>query len=179
MKYFTPELIQRIQADNFDVYLKAYHEWEQAIVRSERRWKRIRPSFPKEVQRFNDERVCLHDARLWSMGRDGETLLMVLEPEPPAQTLVFLTFTLNGEPIIDRKALPGRKEHDWVEWMYEEWDVDRQKRCWFEVLLSNGWSVKLCFRDFHYRIAQRLFPVPKPPAEVMTPPPQSSLPQTA
>jgi hypothetical protein len=179
MKYFTPELLTRIQSLDDNTANAADRDWERAIVRSNRRWKKIKQVFPKEVERFEETPICLHDARLLSMGLEGETFIMVLQPELPAQTLVELTFTLEREPVIDRQAVPGHKESDWVEWMYEEWDIDRQKRCWFEVLLSNGWSVKLCFRDFHYRIAQRLFPVPKLPAGVAAPSPQTPLPQTA
>ena len=43
-------------------------------------------------------------------------------------------------------------------WLYEEWDVDRQGRRWFEVLLSNGWTVKLRFRDFQFLIVRQLSP---------------------
>jgi hypothetical protein len=75
--------------------------------------------------------------------------------------MVVLTFTLEDEPVIDDAALPDYKSTTWVVWLYEEFDLDRRKRCSFEVLLSNGWSVKLIFRDFQYLIAQRLFPVPK------------------
>jgi hypothetical protein len=179
MKYFTPDLLTRINSLDEEVMDAADEEWERAIKRYRRRITQIKEALPAGVQHFRRNHVCLHDARLLSIGREGETFSMVLQPEPPAQTLVELTFTLEREPVIDRQAVPGHRESDWVEWMYEEWDIDRQKRCWFEVLLSNGWSVKLCFRDFHYRIAQRLFPVPKPPAGVTAPSPQTPLPQTA
>jgi hypothetical protein len=161
MKFFTPELLDRIRSLDDEVADAAHEEWERAIVRSNRRWKKIKTAFPNEVQRFEDNHVCLHDARLLSIGHEGGTFVMVLEPEPPAQTMVILTFILNGEPVVDPAALPGRSDSDWVTWMYEEFDLDRQKKCWFEVLLSNGWSVKLPFRDFYYLVAQKLFPVPK------------------
>ncbi|HYT93949.1 MAG TPA: hypothetical protein VEL76_34840, partial [Gemmataceae bacterium] len=160
-KYFTPDLIQRGNSLDDDVADAANDEWERAIVRSNRRWKTIRNAFPKAVQRFDENQVCLHDAQLLSMGRQGDTFVMVLQPEPPAQTMVLLTFTLDDEPVIDTKALPDRENYAYVTWMYEEFDLDRRKRCTFEVLLSNGWSVKLLFRDFQYLITQQLFPVPQ------------------
>jgi hypothetical protein len=39
-------------------------------------------------------------------------------------------------------------------WLYEEFDVDRKQRCMFEVLLSNGWSVRLPFRDLDYLLTR-------------------------
>jgi hypothetical protein len=160
MKYFTPELLSHLQSADDDLFEKAHDDWERAIVRSERRWKNIRAAFPAAVQRFNDDSVCLHDADLLSIGQERDRLVIVVQPEPPARTLVVLTFTLDGEPVIDPTALPGREGVTRPSWMYEEWDLDRQKRCLFEVLFTNGWSVKLRFRDFQYLIAQRLFPVP-------------------
>jgi hypothetical protein len=127
MKFFTPTLLGRVQSLDDDVALPAHDEWERAIVRSNRRWKKIKIAFPKEVQHFDDGCICLHDARLLSIGREGDTFVMVLEPEPPAQTMVVLTFTLNGEPVIDPRALPGCSNSVWVTWMYEEFDVDRKK----------------------------------------------------
>jgi hypothetical protein len=179
MKYFTPELLSRIASLDDDVSVEAHHEWERAIVRSRRNWQKIKAAVPAEVQRFKNEHVCLHDAQLLSMARHGETLVMVLEPEPPSQNAVLLTFTLDGEPVIDPKALPDYQESNFVTWMYEEFDLDRHKKCWFEVLLSNGWSVKLRFRDFQFWIGQRLFPVPKARADSALPSAQPVVPQSA
>src|SRR5262249_40619968 len=142
MKYFTLELLAAVQSEDEDISADAHHEWERAIVRSERRWRKIRDTFPQTVQQFNDDSVCLHDAELLSIGRQGDRLAMVLQPEPPAQTMVVLTFTLDGEPSIHPQALPGREDRTFVTWMYEEWDLDRQGRFWFEVLFTNGWCVK-------------------------------------
>src|SRR5262245_49494430 len=160
MKYFTPELLERGASLDNDVADAAEDEWEQALVRYRRRWKKIRPFFPKEAQRFRDESVCLHDAEVLGMGRQGKTWIVTVQPEPPARSLVTLTFTLDGEPTIDPAALPPEGEGAPITWMYEEFDLDRHKQCWFEVLLSNGWSVRLPFRDFRFLIAQRILPAP-------------------
>jgi hypothetical protein len=176
MKYFTPELLREVQSDDEDVSADAHDKWDRAIARYHRHWRKIRAAFPKSVQRFNDDSVCLHDAEVLSIGREGDQFVMVLQPEPPAQTMVVLTFTLDDESVIDPQALPGREGRTWAHWMYEEWDLDRQKRPTFEVLLGNGWSVKLRFRDFQYLIAQRIFPVPEvrsDPAFPPAPPPVS------
>jgi hypothetical protein len=158
MKYFTPELLERVASLDDDVADDAQDEWERAIVRSNRHWQKIKKAFPAAVRRFEEDHVCLHDAQVLRMGRDGDTFVMVLEMEPPSRNLVVLTFTLDGEPEIDPRALPAQREHEFVTWLYEEWDLDRGKRCRFDVLLSNGWSVRLCFREFQYLILPPILP---------------------
>jgi hypothetical protein len=158
MKYFTPELLERIASPDDAVADTANLEWERAIVRSKQHWPRIQAAFPEDVRLFEQEAVCLHDAQVLSMGAEGETFVAVLQREPPAEKLVLLTFTLVEEPVIDPHAIEGHGDHDFVTWLYEEWDLDRRKRCCFEVLLSNGWSVRLRFRDFHFQILPRILP---------------------
>jgi hypothetical protein len=175
MKYFTPELIGRFQSPDDDLIEEIHEEWERAIVRSDRRWQKIRGAFPAAVHRFDDDHVCLHDAELLSIGQEGDRFVIVVQPEPPARTVVILTFTLDGEPTIDQTALPGREGRTHALWMYEEWDLDSQKRRLFEVLFTNGWSVKLRFRDFQYRIARRLFPVLTTAADPAFPPAQPAV----
>ena len=158
MNYFTPDLLTRINSLDEETSDKADDDWELAIKRYNRRMARIKDKLPGGARQFEDNPICLHDARLLRMARNGDSLVMVLETEPPAQSLVVLTFVMYAEPEIDRFALPGRSESDWVEWEYEEWDVDRSGRCSFEVLFSNGWSVKLPVRDFHFVIGQQILP---------------------
>src|SRR6516165_7257057 len=148
MKYFTPDLLARFKSADEDVFAEAHEEWDQAIRRYHRRLAKIKGTLPEGVRRFRAEHLCLHDAQVLRMGRQGDSFIMVLETEPPEQQLVVLTFTVDEEPQIDRSVLPGREDSSFVTWLYEEWDLDRRNRGGFEVLLSNGWSVKLRFRDF-------------------------------
>jgi hypothetical protein len=158
MKYFTPELVAGFQSPDEDGFVEAHEEWERAIQRYHRRLAKIKARLPKGVQQFRENHVCLHDAQLLRMARRGDSLVMVLETEPPARDLVVLTFVLNGEPEIDRSALQGYDESNPAYWLYEEWDVARSGQCSFEVLLSNGWSVKLAVRNFHFVIGHRILP---------------------
>jgi hypothetical protein len=159
MRYFTPELLSRIRSLDEDVSAAAHQEWERALVNYQRRWAKIKAAFPEGVRRFEEDPVCLHDAQVLSMGQQGDTFAIVSQLEPPSRQLVVLTFTLDEEPIIETTAFPGKKESSYISWMYEEFDVDRRKKCWFRLLLSNGWVVKLCFRDFQCLIAQTILPV--------------------
>ena len=100
MKYFTPELLERLGSLDDEVADAAHAEWERALVRHRRRWQKIKAAFPEGVQDFEAESVCLHDAQVLSMGRHGETFVIVLKMEPPSETMALLTFTLADNPLI-------------------------------------------------------------------------------
>jgi hypothetical protein len=155
MKYFTPELLNRVRSRDDDVSGPAHADWERAIKRYHRRWRQIQARFPVSVQRFRQQ-LCLHDAQVLGMAQHDAEFLMVVQLEPPAQTLVFLTFTLPENPQNDRNALLGGPDSSYLTWMYEEFDLDRQQNCYFEVLLSNGWAVRLRFRDFKFLTGDNL-----------------------
>jgi hypothetical protein len=158
MKYFTPALLERLASPDDEVADAAHGEWERARARWKRRWPKIKSAFPETVRRFEAASVCLHDARVLSLVRNGETLVVVLQREVPAQDVVLLTFTLAEEPVIGTEGVPGHGDGHVVAWLYEEWDIDRRGRCWFAVLLSNARSVRLCFRDFQFLILPQILP---------------------
>lgn len=153
MKYFTPELYVRGNSRDASVVHGIERDWERAIKRSRRRWNKIKAAFPRGVRRFEDAGICLHDAELRHMAQEGTRFVMVLEMERPARNLVILTFALIGEPEINTTALPAHLRSQRSIWLYEEFDLDRDKRCCFEVVLTNGWTVKLRFRDFQFMLA--------------------------
>jgi hypothetical protein len=164
MKYFTPDLLERVGSLDDEIADAAHEEWERALVRCRRRWQKIKAAFPRAVQRFEAESVCLHDAQVLSMGRQGYTFVIVLKMEPPSDEMVLLTFDLAGDPRIDPTAVAGHGDDHFVTWMYEEWDLDRNQKCQLEVLLSNGWSVRLPFRDFQYLVGRDLLATRNGPA---------------
>ena len=158
MKYFTPQLLGRVRSANEAVAAKALVDWDQAITRSQRRWQKIKTAVPKNVRRFEADTVCLHAAQVLSMGRRSELFVLVAETEPPRQELVILTFFLDKEPLIEQADLVDRSTTGFVMWLYEEWDLDRRGNCRFDLLLSNGWVLKLRYRDFQYLVVQRIRP---------------------
>jgi hypothetical protein len=158
MKYFTPKHYPRGNSTN-DIDARGIEEeWERALRGYRRHWNRIRHAFPKTVHRFMAENICLHEAHVLSITSDHKKLVMVLQMEPPSRELVMLSFTLSGDLEIDQAALPNRGESPIVAWLYEEWDLDPRGACWFEVLLSNGWALKLPFREFRYSISEQQLP---------------------
>ena len=117
-KKFNPEIIIRGNSLDDAVVEGVEEDWEQAIKRYNRRWNKIKSVFPKEVRRFDEERVCLHDADVVSMGRQGDKFVMVMHKEPPSQEMVVLLFTLDGEPKIESTLqLPGRNHASYGHWM--------------------------------------------------------------
>jgi hypothetical protein len=158
MKYFTPDLINRFRSEDDDVADAADDEWERAIKRSNRRWKKIKDAVPEELRRFEEEPICLHDAEVFSMGQHGDQFVMLLETEPPSSKPVVLTFTLEEAPTVQTNAVKDGRQGKPLYWEYEEWNLDRRKRCTLEVILSDGSVLKLVFRDFHYLIAEPFLP---------------------
>jgi hypothetical protein len=157
MKYFTVELLNRFRSDDEDVSALAHRDWEAALKRYRQREARIKAALPPGVRRFLDTHVCLHDARLLNMGRQGDTFVMILEQQPLSRDLAILMFTVEGELRIADTPLRSTNASD-VTWLYEEWGLDRRRRGCFAVLLSNGCMVELAFRDFHYLIVQQVAP---------------------
>jgi hypothetical protein len=154
MKYFTPEYYSRSNTPNQEELHGIEDEWEDALRRYRRRIKQIKSALPEGVRRFKDAHICLHDAEVLGMGRQDDRFVFLVETEPPARKPGVLTFTLEGAPDITDHSGYGFRPGKPVYWLYEEWNLDRHKRPTFEVLLSNGWVVKLVFRDFHFLIAE-------------------------
>ena len=158
MKYFTPKLFARGNSPDVAVVRGIESEWESAIKRYRRRWNKIKSAFPRGVRRFEEAGICLHDAKLIHMAQEDMRFIMVLEMEQPARNLVVLTFTLTAEPEIKSSEIQPRLRSQRAIWLYEEFDLDRDRRCCFEVLLSNGWTLRLRFRDFQFMLARVLRP---------------------
>jgi hypothetical protein len=158
MKYFTPELYARGNSPDETVVAGIEEAWEQALRRYARRWRKIRDNFPEGVRRLDEDRVCLHDAELLHVVRQGQSLLLILETAAPAHNLVILTFTLADEFQFLTDALPEDVRGPRAYWLYEEFDLDRHKRCWFEVFFTNGWALKLCFTEFEFLIGRAIHP---------------------
>jgi hypothetical protein len=165
MKYFTPEFYLRGNSPDEAVVPGVEEDWERAIRRYRRRLARIQHAFPKQWHAFRRQHVHLHDAEVLSVTRQANTLVFVLHQEAPSGAIVILRFTLDGDLEIDPTALPGRQQRRTVTWMYEEYDLDDRGRCVVEVLLSNGWVVKVPFREFRFQIGQTILPQPNGQAQ--------------
>jgi hypothetical protein len=168
MKYFTPELIERLGSADDATAQAAQAAWEDAATRHEAQLRAIWPELPAALRQLWDD-FYLHDAEVLSMGRDGQMFVIVLRLDVPPRDLLILNYQLIGEPVINIAALPAEHRSSPVAWMYDEVDLVRspEKSCVHSILFSNGWEVQLRFRDVQLLTAQTLLPV----ASVMAVPP--------
>ena len=164
MKYFTPELFVRGNSPDPGEVDRVEEEWEEAIKRYDRHYKKIERHFPAEFQRFNKEQ-CLHDANF-----DGPVMVQpfalpwspryamiacrqinTLVPEF-LNTIAILSYEVTEEPVIakpiDAPVFLGAQPI----WLYEEEDVIKPGLYEQEILVSDGRVIKIRFRDFHYSI---------------------------
>ncbi len=161
MNYFTPELIARYGSADDAVARAAEKEWEETLERYNRHVEAILPRAPGGVAGLDG--LLLHDARVESMSRHGSQLVVVLAKQIPPRDVVILAYDLLGEPVIDKEALPPEERSPVMEFLYDELDLvetDGQTICAQEILFSNGWELRLRFRDLRVTLAEPIYPVP-------------------
>jgi hypothetical protein len=161
MKYFTQELIVLGQTTDDEILNEQEQLWEQAGERYVAYLKTVRPQFPPGLK-WIDEHYYLHDAMILGMGRHDHSLVMVLRLDPPPRSLLTFTYDLLEEPRITEKTLPWESSSYWVEWQYDEIEmIPGTPPTWAQsILLSNGWEVRLHFREVQVQEAQALIPAP-------------------
>src|SRR5206468_6101613 len=115
--------------------------------------------------RLIQESYHLHDARVCSIGQDGPSFVLVLRLDTPPHSLLTFTLDLLGKSVIDPTARPRelRSTGEVVAWQYDELELlAGQPRTWsWSILLSNGWEVRLDFRDVQVQEAQAILPAPR------------------
>ena len=158
MKFFTPELFIQLQAPDPDAADQADETWKSALSRYRRRLDRIHPVLPRAVRHLAYD-LLLHDADVLSLARENGRFVIVLRlSAPPCQT-VILTYQLVSEPKIDAEALPTLYSSNEVKWLYDEVDVVAGKKQYRQsILLSNGWELRLLFREVTVFEAEGLLP---------------------
>src|SRR5437867_3269026 len=159
MKYFTPELHQRLQDFSSDQAMDAADAaWEQARRRYQRQLKRLLPSLPRGLRAFL-ENFYLHDADVLSMGEQGKTFVMVLRLDVPPKELLVLNYRLTAPAVINRAALPSHNGGP-VQWMYDEVIQVPGRRPSFthSILLSNGWEIILHLAEVRVVRVRTIYP---------------------
>jgi hypothetical protein len=160
MKYFTPELLLRFRSEDDDIADAASEEWERAIARYRRRFRKLRPSLPESVRKFHDE-YCLHDAEVCAPARlpGGQQDVIIvtqnldtLFPEH-LNTLITLQYAVAEAPVIERCPEADAFYQRHPIWLYDEFDVIEPGVFSHEILISTGRVIKIRFRDFRYQVA--------------------------
>lgn len=163
MKYFTPDLIVMGQSDEDRVLNEQSRLWEEAGERYAAALDSIRPYFPAGL-RIIDDSYYLHDSQIQAMGQRDGSFVIVLQLDPPPQSILTFSYDLLENPAIIKGALPA--EHcgcgPLVDWQYDEIEmIPGTPPTWKQsILLSNGWEVALHFRDVQVQEVQALIPPP-------------------
>jgi hypothetical protein len=164
MKYFTPERYIAYQDCSSDAAMNAADaDWEAAGERYLEYYQSVEPRLPPGIRKMQ-ESYYLHDAVVFTLGREGNRFVIVLQLDVPPGDVLTFTYELDGEPRINRAVLPaGQRSEGRTEWMYDEVELisDMPPIAEHSILLSNGWEVGIPFRDVQAQEAQALLPVPR------------------
>jgi hypothetical protein len=172
MNYFTRERYIALQERGEDAMDAADAAWAEAVARYDAYLQTIRPEMPETVRELVDG-FYLHDARVLSMGRRGDTFVISLQLDVPPSELLTITYTLDGAPEIKQSLFPWTTASAAPLWLCEEIErvcEDPRHHFVHSILFSNGWEVRLPFRAVCATTAYPTFPFPRTP-EVVTPAP--------
>jgi hypothetical protein len=170
MKYFTPELFVRGNSKDPDEVDQVEAEWERALKRYSRRYKKIEPHLPEGLRRFHSDQ-CLHDAEImgpaqlsfYSLPWNGKDVVLIakqtntLVPEY-LNTLAILQYAVVEDTVVERPVDAEVFKTSRPIWLYDEVDLIQPGVFQHEILISDGRVVRIRFHDFRYHIA-RLLPV--------------------
>ncbi|HEV3259333.1 MAG TPA: hypothetical protein VG013_20875 [Gemmataceae bacterium] len=161
MKYFTPQLYERLQNADPAVMDAVDADWEAASARYEQRRLVVGAALAPVLTRF--EGILLHDATVLGISRRGAEFSILLLKDLPPWDLVTLTYTLTDEPYIDKNAVSSAHQSGVMQFEYDEFDVIEERgrnHCTHSILFSNGWEIRLRFRDVQVSLAQPVYPLP-------------------
>jgi hypothetical protein len=160
MRFFTPDKYVALQNTDPAAMDAADAAWEEAVAQYDAYLQSIRPQLPPHVLELLDGYSC-HDADVLSIGRQGDGFVIALQLDAPPHDLLTITYTLTEEPQLDPTALPPEYRQSRPLWLHEELEVvGTDANTWFRqaLLLSNGWEVRLTFRDVRLATARPVFP---------------------
>jgi len=176
MKYFTRRHYLALQNREEAARDAADADWEDAVERYDAYLQSIHQDLPECIRPLLDG-FYLHDARVLSMGRQGDTFLISLQLDVPPNELLTITYTLAGPPDVETETFPWTNPASpVVDWLYEELELVREGgRHSFvhSILFSNGWEVRIPFHAVHMTTAFPLLPLPHSRKLVPTPGPTS------
>ncbi|HJT78235.1 MAG TPA: hypothetical protein VJ739_13610 [Gemmataceae bacterium] len=177
MKYFTRERYLALQERGEEARDAADAAWDEAVGQYETYLGTIRPEMPEAVRELLDG-FCLHDARVLSMGRRGDTFMISVQLDVPPNELLTITYSLAGAPEIKQQPFPWATAGAAPAWLHDEIELVREGgggQFVHAILFSNGWEVRLPFREVQLATAYPTFPSPHAPKPVpQAPAPQST-----
>jgi hypothetical protein len=159
MKFFTRDLYQRCRSNDDDVLDAACAEWEQANEHYAQHLHALQSRLPEHLREFSS--LLLHDARVQSIARLDQRLIMVLHKEIPPRDVVVLDYDLESEPILEPFL---ESPTDWsrlTDFQFDELDIEAEEgRHLFSqsIVFGNGWLMRLRFRDIQVTLARPAIP---------------------
>lgn len=160
MKFFTRDLYRRCRSTDEAVLNAACEDWEQANEAYERHLAAIEPELPPHMREFTE--LLLHDAKVQSIARQGNRLILVLHKDIPPCDLVILNYELDGEPVVEPFA---DAPDDWnrpTTFQFDELDVEDKEGIKIysqSIVFDNGWLMRLRYNDVRVTVAQSMYPV--------------------
>ncbi len=177
MNYFTRERYLALQERGDEAMDAADAAWAEAVERYDADLQTVRPEMPESVRELVDG-FSLHDARLLSMGRRGDTFVISLQLDASPNELLTITYSLAGAPAIKQDLFPWVTPAAAPAWLCEEMELVRDgelRHFAHSILFSNGWEIRLPFRQVQVSTAYPTFPYPRAAKPVsQAPAPQSA-----
>ena len=168
MNYFTRQRYLALQERDDDAMDAADAAWDEAVQRYDAYVQSIRPEMTESVRELVDG-FFLHDARVLSMGRRGDTFAISLQLDVPPNELLTITYALAGTSEIKQELFPWVPPGAAPAWLYEEIELIRQgEQSHFvhSILFGNGWEARLPFCEVRLATADPTFPLPRTPQRV-------------
>jgi hypothetical protein len=164
MKYFTPERHVALQDFSSGATMNAADAaWQEAVDRYAVYCDSVEPLLPPGFRKMQSD-YYLHDAVVTGMGRRGDHFVIVLRLDSPPNDLLLMEYDLIAEPILNAEALPPQyRSKGKVQWLHDEAELTATAPAGnlHSILLSNGWEVRLPFKDVRVDQAHALIPAPR------------------
>lgn len=159
MKFFTRDLYRRCHSSDESIVSAASEEWEQANEAYERHLAVIDSELAPHMREFAE--LLLHDAKVQSIARQGNQLILVLHKDIPPRDLVILNYELEGEPVVEPFADAPADWNRPTTFQFDELDIVRERESKIysqSIVFGNGWLMRLCFQDVRVIVAQSVYP---------------------
>ncbi|RJQ25727.1 hypothetical protein C4577_05015 [Candidatus Parcubacteria bacterium] len=142
MKYFTRDLLDRFNSDNYDIVEKAQYEWEQAIIDYQKYLDSIWNDLPPSIRMFC-KNYCFHDAKILNRTYLENTGLyqLKIEPEHVSEKEKILEFEIKTQNplVIENPSKPNSY------WLYEEFEMIEKDKFKLSILLDDETELEIPF----------------------------------
>jgi hypothetical protein len=163
MKYFTPERYLALQNPETQAMDAADAAWDEAVEQYESYLQSIHTRLPESVRQLLDD-FYFPDAEVLAMSRKDGDFVVTLQLDVPPHDLLTITYALNGPAELIKDKLPSEYISSRPQWLHDELTlIGREENQSFAhaILLSNGWELRVPFREVRLTTATPVFPLPR------------------